>query len=210
MSRTEEDVVGDIGFKVIRRRQEKDAGGEQLESAMMGQLWFRPQRTYLDDCRVDYRLDDWVEPRPGCGPLCLFSHYVDAERFIWQMEDGPFRNTWEQQGELLVYVCRYQESQESRAWNAKFHSDLGELCQGTVLADRIRLLSVPGPGRPPRKPRNRQWFQEKYYGKPEKPGKSEIPSRNTPQMPEKTRVLQKNPPKIRVFNPKTLVLRITD
>lgn len=81
-----------------------------------------------DDSRVRYRCGEWVQPRKGCGPLCVFDSRDSARSFSSPHE--------------AVLECFYTPSKQTTVWT----NDYGfywlpyELPRGTVLADAVYII----------------------------------------------------------------------
>ena len=81
---------------------------------------------------VKYKVDKWVKPVKGFGPLCVFNTIEDAEYFNHYMLDS-------------IYECFYEESKKDVIY---YISNLGNIVKrgleslptGTVLATRVKLI----------------------------------------------------------------------
>ena len=79
---------------------------------------------------VIYRLNEWVEPFLGDGPLACFDSMENAYSFC------PYDDYFK------VYECEYNESEERelyRTWRP-WRTPINECPQGTVFASRVKLL----------------------------------------------------------------------
>ncbi len=98
---------------------------------------------------VEYIVGKWVEPPPGCGPLALYLLQKDANlcpSYWWNYLDrtAPL---------IVLYLCEYQKSTKRSLWAIRNPLDdhsyyvrrqhiyrRTDLPEGTVLADKIRLI----------------------------------------------------------------------
>ena len=79
-----------------------------------------------------YKVNKWVKPVKGNGPLCVFNTIEDAEYFNHYMLDS-------------IYECFYEESKKDVIY---YISNLGNIVKrgleslptGTVLATRVKLI----------------------------------------------------------------------
>lgn len=78
---------------------------------------------------VRYYFSKWAKPKKGCGPLCVFSNYEDAEIFRGDLQ-------------LFIYECLYVPSpiQNNIVWDKNYKYNEYKLPRGTVLATRVKLL----------------------------------------------------------------------
>ena len=101
---------------------------------------------YRDFGRTVYHTQDaWTVPNRGCGPLTLFEHKEHALRMAKIYEDVDW---WIHP--CSVFECEYKPSNERKVWATEFISwgadmtPLSELEAGTILADKVKLLSCIG------------------------------------------------------------------
>ena len=101
------------GFKVVKKRS--------LTSAVISGK----------DCALKYKVNKWVKPIEGNGPLCVFNSIEDAEDLNYHMLDS-------------IYECLYEESKENTIYiatnNEISNKKLENLPRGTVLATKVKLL----------------------------------------------------------------------
>ena len=78
---------------------------------------------------VRYKINEWVKPGKGCGPLCVFSYNnIDSAKLF----AGP-RDT--------IYECVYKQSEELQVYTKdRRGTDLVGLPYGTRLAYRVKLI----------------------------------------------------------------------
>jgi hypothetical protein len=79
---------------------------------------------------VEYKLYQAVEPKRGYGPLCVFRTRRQARRFKKETHEDFVR----------IYRCVYWPSSKNQVWNQYGYRPIGDLPNGTVLADRVKLL----------------------------------------------------------------------
>ncbi len=83
---------------------------------------------------VDYKVDEWVNPRPGCGPLCIFDTSKNAEEFAW-FQCGYATKVYS------IYKCEYIPSESNYAWTIEGRrSTISYFPAGTIFADKVMLL----------------------------------------------------------------------
>ena len=92
---------------------------------------------------IKYKLQEWVTPRKGFGPLCCFDSLESIKKFIDSLGnvkeffDEIFDNhskRWE------VWECEIELSELKKVWRRHSEFYLEDLPKGTVLADRVKLL----------------------------------------------------------------------
>ena len=78
---------------------------------------------------VRYKINEWVKPRKGCGPLCVFSYNgIDNAKLFAGFSDS-------------IYVCLYEQSEKSKVYtNDKRDVGLDGLPFGTILASKVKLI----------------------------------------------------------------------
>lgn len=81
-----------------------------------------------DDSCVRYRYGEWVRPRKGCGPLCVFNNRDDARSFSSPNE--------------VILRCFYTPSRQTAVWTGDYDFDWPPvvLPRGTVLADAVYII----------------------------------------------------------------------
>ena len=79
---------------------------------------------------VEYRIGKTTKPKPGFGPLCLFSTLEEAKAHL-------VKNS----GNVILKV-RYVPAPESRVWTPEVISGLDILQDKTVLAKSITPIKV--------------------------------------------------------------------
>lgn len=81
-----------------------------------------------DGSSVRYKCGEWVQPRKGCGPLCVFDNRDAARSFFSPHE--------------AVLECFYTPSKQTAVWTNDYGRDrlLDELPSGTVLADAVYII----------------------------------------------------------------------
>lgn len=83
-----------------------------------------------DEYGVEYIALQWVKPKKGCGPLCVFKTLEDALNFCaFESKIGGLH--------LRVYKCVYRKSSQEFVFT---HEDL--LRHGGVKFKSVRYLSV--------------------------------------------------------------------
>lgn len=91
------------------------------------------RETYYSAIRdgIYYKINEWVCPKPGHGPLCVFEDLKSASRFI--SNSG-----------LHIYRCEYIPSPCDRVWEEDryCYKNLIALPCGTVLAKKVKLLEL--------------------------------------------------------------------
>ena len=80
---------------------------------------------------IKYKVNKWVKPIEGNGPLCVFNSIEDAEDLNYHMLDS-------------IYECLYEESKENTIYivtnNEISSKKLENLPRGTVLATKGKLI----------------------------------------------------------------------
>lgn len=98
------------------------------------------------DVRVEYFKNKWVVPRKNCGPLCVFSDYGNALKFVSFFEDDYENKV--KNGEYLywrIFKCEYFLSKENIVCfmcnNGYGQIEyLDRLPVGTALADKVKII----------------------------------------------------------------------
>ena len=79
---------------------------------------------------IEYKLNQKVYPRKGCGPLCVFDTLEDVKNFSdFFIYDNAVR----------IFKCKYEESEEDKIWDYFHEISLSDLPYGTKLADWVEL-----------------------------------------------------------------------
>ena len=74
-----------------------------------------------------YKVNKWVKPVKGNGPLCVFNTIENARNFKWDLH--------------TIYECLYERSLERNAYIKNVErKHLLSLPQGTVLANKVKLI----------------------------------------------------------------------
>ena len=73
-----------------------------------------------------YKVNKWVKPVKGNGPLCVFNTIENARNFKWDLH--------------TIYECLYEKSPEHRVYCSVEKRNIFDLPQGTVLATKVKLL----------------------------------------------------------------------
>jgi len=90
-----------------------------------------------------YRRDQWTRPQLDCGPLCVFENVKAADMLMWEYLEGR---------SVFIAHCDYEPSRRQEVWMRERRWDsqlttrfkgLGDLPEGTRLAARVMLMSVP-------------------------------------------------------------------
>jgi hypothetical protein len=68
----------------------------------------------------------WAKPNDGCGPLCVFRNIPDITVTLGEE----------------IWSCEYEPSKYGAVWRPGSTRELHELLDGTVLADRVRLIEM--------------------------------------------------------------------
>ncbi len=83
--------------------------------------------------KVEYRVDQWVAPVEGCGPLSLFATREAARDFVNRYLFAF--NDWR------IYTCEFETSAYTCLWKQSGPC-LIEYPPGTLFADRIMLREL--------------------------------------------------------------------
>ena len=79
--------------------------------------------------RVEYVVDKWAIPLPGCGPLAVFSDQEMAEKFAWGNKS------------LMIFPCEYEPSLRLNMWTVSDPAAWLAMCPLTTrFARRVKLL----------------------------------------------------------------------
>jgi hypothetical protein len=87
---------------------------------------------------VKYLFLKWVKPVFNCGPLGIFKYRRQARAFVKAHYLG-LRG-------CNIFRCEYIPSIQTKIWNISsnpaypFEEDLKNLPEGTILADKVKLL----------------------------------------------------------------------
>ena len=73
-----------------------------------------------------YKVNKWIKPRKGCGPICIFNTIEDAKKF--------------KRDNHTIYECLYERSPEHRVYNGNEGESIFHLPRGTILATKVKLL----------------------------------------------------------------------
>ena len=75
-----------------------------------------------------YKINKWVKPTKGNGPLCVFNTIEDARNFAWDFH--------------TIYECLYERSKERTVYvsNSSEGRSLFLLPTGTILATKVKLI----------------------------------------------------------------------
>lgn len=106
-----------LGWKVVRKDSTRK---QRLVSAVAGV-----------NSRVEYQTSRWTKPKAAYGPLCLFKTRTKARIFKEQIFLP---------GETYIYKCKYLPSLVQCVWNKYWGWNILQLPEGTVLADKVKLL----------------------------------------------------------------------
>ena len=101
-------VKYETGYKVVKKRS--------LVSAIM--MWTGNE--------LQYKINEWIKPKKGCGPLCVFNTIEDAKNFKWS--------------DHIIYECLYEKSLEHKVYIGNEVKTIFDLPQGTVLATKVQLI----------------------------------------------------------------------
>lgn len=81
---------------------------------------------------LEYPPNKWVTRQQHCGPLCCFDTLENAKQFIInQRVPEKYFEIWE---------CEIVKSDEERVWTTSRAEKLEALPEGTILADRLKLV----------------------------------------------------------------------
>ena len=81
---------------------------------------------------IEYKLNQKIYPKEGCGPLCIFGNLENIKNFL----DATYFS-----GIFLVFKCKYRESKKKKVWNNCCKIvPLKNLPYGTKLADWVELI----------------------------------------------------------------------
>jgi len=87
---------------------------------------------------TNYELKKWTERTEGNGPFAVFDGIKNAKLFIRRLKAIL--------GIFSVFKCKYKKSKEkvlyyvSMLGNKKINNGLDKLPEGTILADRVKIL----------------------------------------------------------------------
>ena len=81
---------------------------------------------------VEYKVDEWVTPKNGCGPLAVFYSLGGANIFA----RGHCASISHE-----IYSCEYELSGEKTMWTVE--QTTGMLPPGTILASSVKLVGKP-------------------------------------------------------------------
>ena len=93
------------------------------------------------DAAVMYGVGRWASPNHGCGPLCVFTTFGRAEKFIAKfLLPLPL-------GRYKIFRCRYRPSKDKAVWDIGISGTttmgpprpLSSLPMGTRLARAVRI-----------------------------------------------------------------------
>lgn len=119
-------------FRSIRvEGREKIGWKAVLGAGIDGKYYSYVQSSLEGGC--EYKVGQWIQPKKGCGPLCVFRIRQDATFFAGSV--------------CLIKKCLYVESEESAVWYkyslfypVRYSRLLCTLPPGTVLASAVKLL----------------------------------------------------------------------
>ena len=83
------------------------------------------------DC-VEYIIGKTSTPRPGCGPLCVFSKLRKAKNLVKRSIDIK----------CILLKVQYVPSKENSVWTQDDSALIDTLIPGTVLADSVTPIKV--------------------------------------------------------------------
>jgi len=122
-----EEVIKE-GFKVVAYHPKR----KQLFSgdSIMPDGYFFLGGKY--DGVIRYITNKWVKRKSGCGPLCIFTSWADAEKWT---ECPEFRKIWR------IYKCKYKPSDERYVYTV---DKLATVCDtflpdGTDFAEEVMI-----------------------------------------------------------------------
>lgn len=103
------------GFKLVRKNQNK-----KFHSA------------YLYGYPIEYKINVFVYPTNGDGPLAVFDTFRNAKNFLGGLSKVP----------LKIFKCKYTKSEENHLWfmNNKYKFTKKTLPIGTICADKVMLI----------------------------------------------------------------------
>jgi hypothetical protein len=101
------------GFKVLQTRNRRLVSATDIGTCLR---YYRNRRNY---------------PKPGDGPLCVFTELMYAREFKYQI--GAKNH--------CVYTCEYQSSQRKKVWTFDDRKGrlLGDMPRGKALAEWVHL-----------------------------------------------------------------------
>lgn len=90
---------------------------------------------------VEYRVDEWTYPRPGCGPLAISR---TMSELLWCYNADPETTS--------IYSCEYIPSiGEYMMWTPTERLSVYDSIQGTILASAVKLIRPVKRARQPKR-----------------------------------------------------------
>lgn len=92
---------------------------------------------FCDGKVVGYEIGKWTKRPEKCGPLAIFDTLKSAVYFM----DSIYTDK-------IYFQCKYKKSKETVLYNDRGYHTRTKLPQGTILADKVKLIRRIGNGNP--------------------------------------------------------------
>jgi len=129
-----------VGYKVVEAR--KGYVNEKYFSAVVGKKWAQTPELGLAKS-VEYKVNEWVSPNSGYGPLAVFREDVDARYWFNSMDFSECMSTFKGEfKKFYIFKCRYRPSKQENLF-IKFLNLVKkgwELPSGTEKACSVMLI----------------------------------------------------------------------